>query len=132
MTDLHLKILLPYKIFTDLIGIKIIIAETKEGSFGILPNRLDCVSAMSAGILTYMDAEGREVYVAIDEGILVKTGSLVLISVRNAISGTDLSNLHEAVEREFLDLDQGEKDTRSVLNKMETGFINRIARYYHE
>ena len=43
-----------------------------------------------------------EVYVAVDEGVLIKTGQDVLVSVRNAIVGTDLSQLREAVKEEFL------------------------------
>jgi F-type H+-transporting ATPase subunit epsilon len=61
------------------------------------------------GILIYeAEAEG-EVYVAVDEGVLVKTGLDVLVSVRNAIGGTDLGQLREAVEREFLNLDEREQ-----------------------
>ena len=52
-----------------------IVAETREGSFGLLPHRLDCVAALAPGILIYeTEAEG-EVFVAVDEGVLVKTGA---------------------------------------------------------
>ncbi|WP_269849307.1 hypothetical protein [Methanosarcina horonobensis] len=62
-----------------------------------------------AGILTYeTEAEG-EVYIAVDEGILIKTGQDVLVSVRGAIFGTDLSQLREAVEKEFLTVDETEQ-----------------------
>jgi F-type H+-transporting ATPase subunit epsilon len=63
-----------------------IVAETREGSFGLLPHRLDCVAALAPGILIYeTEAEG-EVYLAVDEGVLVKTGLDVLVSVRNGRS----------------------------------------------
>ena len=53
------------------------------------------------GILIYeTDGEG-ESYVAVDEGVLVKTGADVLVSVRRAISGTDLRQLRDSVEPEF-------------------------------
>ena len=99
---MNLKVLLPFQIFAEKTGVSRIVAETREGSFGLLPHRLDCVAALAPGILIYeTEAEG-EVYVAVDEGVLVKTGSDVLVSVRNAIGGTDLGQLREAVEREFL------------------------------
>jgi len=69
---------------------------------------------------------------AVDEGILVKTGADVLVSVRNAIGGTDLDKLREAVKREFLNLDEQEKSVRSVLAKLESGFIRRFAVFHHE
>ena len=69
---------------------------------------------------------------AVDEGVLVKTGPDVLVSVRNAIGGTDLDQLHEAVKREFLTLDEQEQSVRSVMAKMESGFIRRLAEFHHE
>jgi F-type H+-transporting ATPase subunit epsilon len=56
----------------------------------------------------------------------------VLVSVRNAISGTDLGQLRDAVEREFLTLDEHEQSVRSVMAKMESGFIRRFASFHHE
>ena len=56
----------------------------------------------------------------------------VLVSVRNAIGGMDLDKLHEAVEREFRNLDEQEKSVRSVLAKLESGFIRRFAAFHHE
>ena len=69
---------------------------------------------------------------AVDEGVLVKTGLDVLVSVRNAIGGTDLGQLHEAVEREFLNLNEREQSVRSVMAKMESDFIRRLAEFHHE
>jgi len=129
---MNLKILLPFQIFAEKTGVSRIVAETREGAFGLLPHRLDCVAALAPGILVYENEEEGEVYVAVDEGVLVKTGLDVLVSVRNAIGGTDLDTLHEAVEREFLNLDEQEKTVRSVLAKLESGFIHRFAEFHHE
>lgn len=130
-TLMHLKVLLPFGIFAEKSGVSRIVAETREGSFGLLPSRLDCVAALAPGILTYeSEAEG-EVYVAVDQGVLVKTGLDVLVSVRNAIGGTDLGQLHEAVKREFLTLNDQELTVRSVMAKMESGLIRRLAEFHH-
>jgi F-type H+-transporting ATPase subunit epsilon len=112
--------------------VKRIVARTLHGSFGLLPHRLDCAAALAPGILTYeSDAEG-EVFVAVDQGVLVKAGMNVLISVRNAIGGIDLDKLHEAVKKEFLAVDEQEKSVRSVLAKMESSFIHRFMEFQHE
>ncbi len=131
-TLMNLKILLPFRIFAEKTGVSRIVAETLDGSFGLLPHRLDCVAAIAPGILIYENETEGEVYVAVDEGVLVKTGADVLISVRNAIGGTDLSQLREAVESEFLILNEREQDVRSVMAKMESGFIRRLAEFQHE
>jgi F-type H+-transporting ATPase subunit epsilon len=129
---MNLKILLPYQIFADKTGVSRIVAETSEGSFGLLPHRLDCVAALSPGILIYeTDADG-EVYVALDEGVLVKTGLDVLISVRRALVGLNLGQLRDAVEHEFLTLDEHELSMRSVMTKLEAGFLRRFANFQNE
>jgi len=129
---MNLEILLPFKVFAAKTGVLRIVAGTREGSFGLLPHRLDCVAALVPGILTFeTEAEG-EVFVGIDEGVLVKTGADVRVSVRNAIEGTDLGQLREAVEREFLELDEQERSVRSVLAKLESGLIRRFAELHHE
>lgn len=128
---MNLKILLPFQIFADKTGVSKIVAETCAGSFGFLPHRLDCTAALAAGILVYEVAGGTS-YVAVDEGVLVKTGLDVLISVRNAIGGRNLGQLREVVEREFLTLDEREQSVRSAMAKMESGFIRRLAEFHRE
>jgi len=129
---MNLKVLLPFDVFAEKSGVTRIVAETREGSFGLLPHRLDCVAALAPGILIYENEAEGEVYVAVDEGVLIKTGLDVLVSVRNAIAGTDLSQLRESVDREFLNLDEREQTVRSVMARMESGFIRRLAAFHHE
>ena len=131
-TVMNLKVLLPFQIFAEKTGVVRIVAETHEGSFGLLPHRRDCVAALAPGILIYETKSQGEVYVAVDEGVLVKTGLGVLVSVRNAIGGTDLGQLRDSVEREFLNLNARDQSVRSVMAKMESGFIRRLAEFHHE
>lgn len=98
---MQLKVLLPSRVFAEKTSVLRIVAETHTGSFGILPHRLDCVAALAAGIFTYeTEAEG-EVFLAVDEGVLVKAGPQVLVSVRHAQGGSNLHQLRETVEQEF-------------------------------
>lgn len=120
---MHLKILLPYEIFVDTKDVKRIVIETTAGSYGILPRRLDCTAALVAGILLYETAAEGEKYVAVTEGILIKTGSEVLVSVRNAIGDAPLGKLKKMVREEMLALDELEIDARTVMAKLETGFL---------
>ena len=130
-TLMNLKVLLPFQIFAEKTGVSRIVAESHEGSFGLLPHRLDCVAALAPGILIYETKTEGEAYVAVDEGVLVKTGSDVLVSVRNAIAGTNLGQLREAVKREFLHLNEQEKNVRSVLAKMEGDLMRRMATFHN-
>lgn len=128
-TSMNLKLLLPFQIFAEVSGVSRLVAETRGGSFGLLPQRLDCVAALTPGILIYETAADGEVFVAVDEGVLVKTGAQVLISVRRALRGSDLAQLREAVEQEFLTLDENEQGVRSMMAKLESGFLRRFATF---
>ncbi len=128
---MQLRILLPSRIFAEIDDVTRIVAETGRGSFGILPHRLDCAAALTPSILIYATETGGDVYVAIDEGVLVKTGTKVLISVRHAIGGADLGQLRQAVEREFLTLDDQEKSVRTAMAHLESGLIRRLAEFHH-
>ncbi len=124
-----LKILLPHKVFSEEQNVLRIVATTPQGAFGILPNRLDCVASLSAGILV-VEVEGEEeAYITVDEGVLVKTGADVRISVRNAMNGMGLEDLRHALEDEFIQLDEQEQKLRSALTKMESGFVQRLVAF---
>ena len=69
---------------------------------------------------------------AVEEGVLVKAGPDVRVSVRNAFSGADLGHLHAAVEREFLHLYERARSVRSVLARMESDLIRRLASLHHD
>ena len=128
-TLMHLKILLPFEIFAEQTGVSSIVAGTVAGSFGLLPHRLDCVAALTPGILTYKSEANGEVFVAVDEGVLVKTGAEVLVSVRRALVGKDLAQLRDEVEKQFLTLNAQEQSVRTVMAKVETGFLRRLATF---
>ncbi len=131
ITAIYLKILLPYRIFDEISNVKRIVVETSGGSFGMYPQRLDCIAAVVPGIFTYETENGIQ-YLALDGGILIKAGALVTLSVRNAIGGADLGKLHESVEKEFKNLDDMEKGVRSIAAKLESGFIHRLAKFQSE
>jgi F-type H+-transporting ATPase subunit epsilon len=129
---MNLTILLPFKIFAQLDNVSRIIAETLNGSLGLLPHRLDCVAPLVPGILSYTTTDNNTRYLAVDEGVLVKSGDRVTISVRRATAGTRLNDLHEALVREYLNLDEQEREMRAVVAKMDSGLIGRFAELRHE
>lgn len=130
--SMNLKILLPFGVFTEKQNVFEVVVETIKGSYGILPNRRDCVAALAPGILTYKTKKEGSVYVAIDEGIMAKTKADVFVSVRNAVGGKDLGELRKAVEKEFLEMDQREKDVQSILSKLESGFLRQFQKLREE
>ncbi len=120
---MQLRILLPYGIFASVEDVTRVVVMTPAGSFGLLPHRLDCATVLSPGLLSYSTAASGETHLAVDAGVLVKTGADVLVCVRHAIAGADLGGLRQAVEQEFLNLSDQEKSIRTTLAQMESGLI---------
>jgi len=125
-TLIELNVLMPEMIFYNNKEISRIQVSTQSGSFGILPRRLDGVAPLSSGILTCVDREGKEFFIAVDQGILTKTGNIVTVSVRNALADEDLGALHLAIENQFRNLDEEELKARKVMAQLETGFIKNF------
>ncbi len=120
---MNLKILLPYKVFADIKAVSSVIIETSAGYYGLLPQRLDCVAALVPGILTYKIENEKEVYVAVDEGVMVKAGEQVLVSVRKAVGGAILGKLGELIKKDFNNKDKMEREAKTVVAKLERGFV---------
>lgn len=129
---MRLKVLLPFGVFVDVTDVSRIVAETPEGSFGLLPRRLDCIAALTPGLLVYQTAGEDEVCLAVDEGVLVKTGADVFISVRRALCGKDLGQLREAVTQQFEMQDAQDRALRSSMARLESGFLRRFAGFEHD
>jgi len=128
---MNLEILLPYRIYARQSDVLSIVAENSAGSFELLPHRLDCVAALVPGILIYTIAQSAPIYLAVDEGVLVKSGVDVLVSVRRAIGGTDLGQLQQAVKSDFQQLDARERQVRAAVAKIEAGLMARVAEFDH-
>jgi len=62
---MNLRILLPFGVFAEKVDVSRVIAETTDGSYGLLPNRLDCVAALVPGILAYEAKDSGMVYVGL-------------------------------------------------------------------
>ncbi|MGZ4971762.1 MAG: F0F1 ATP synthase subunit epsilon [Limisphaerales bacterium] len=123
---MHLKILLPAQTFADVANVTRIVARSTQGSFGILPRRLDCTAAIVPSILFYETDSSGETAIAVDEGVLVKIGDEVTIAVRNAIGGVKLGQFRQAVERQLFQLDEQEKNLRSSITRLESNVARRV------
>ena len=127
---MDLKILLPFKVFAEIKNVKQVTAETNDGSYGFLPQRLDCAAVLVPGIFSYETDSVH--YLAVDEGILVKAGEQVLVSVRNAVVGAELGKLAETVKNQFLNINESEKDVRFVVSKLESGLMDNFRKFQEQ
>jgi len=120
-----LKILLPAEVLITQ-EVKKIVAEAENGSFCLMPNHIDFVATLAPGIFTYEPASGGQELLAMDAGTLVKKGSNVLVSIRNAMRAPDLGKLKQVVVEQYDILDEREKMVRSASARLEASLIRRF------
>lgn len=123
--QMQLRVLLPTRILIDQSVAKVI-AEDAGGFFCLLPRHVDLVAALVPGLLAFTTTDGREEFLAIDEGTLVKVGPQVLISTMNAVHGPVLGSLRQLVTDRFISLDERERRSRSALAQLEADFVRRF------
>jgi len=123
---MRLKVLIPTKILVD-DKVHSITARGMEGSFCIKPAHIDYISILVPGLLYYQCVnQDKFSYLAVDQGICIKKGVDVFVSVRNAVISTDIGRLHELVKTRFTTLDQQERKVRTAMAKLESDFIHRF------
>ena len=122
---MKLKVFLPAEVLIDE-EVTSVSAEAQNGFFCLLPRHIDFVAALVPGILSFKNGEGNEVFLAVDEGVLVKCGQEVMVSTRNAVRAQDLGKVRQTVAEQFKVLGEREKTARSAMAKIEAGFVRRF------
>jgi len=122
---MKLKILLPAEILIDQ-EVRQVVAEAENGSFCLLPHHIDFVAGLVPGILAFETDEGKEEFIGVDEGILVKVGQEVLVSTGKGVRGPELGGLWQTIQDEFKVLDEREKKARSAAARLEADLVRRF------
>jgi F-type H+-transporting ATPase subunit epsilon len=122
---MRLKVLLPTRVLLDE-EVQKVVAEAANGSFGMLPRHIDFIAPLAPGLLSFVAANGEERFVAVDEGMLVKHGTEVLVSTRQAVRGSDLGTLRDTIDQEFRQLQDRERLTRTALARLESQIVRRF------
>lgn len=124
---MRLKVLSPSRVVVDEPVTKVV-AEAEDGCFCLLPRHVDFVAALVPGILSFAAADGAEGFVAVDEGILLKSGPEVLVSTREAVRGPSLEELRAAVETALRRRQAQEAHVRSAMDRLEADIIRELVR----
>lgn len=126
MTDtaMDLRVLTPERVLVETRANKVI-GEGLEGSFCLLPRHVDYVATLVPGILAYFDSAG-EHWIAVDEGVLVKQGPGVRVSVMNAVTGEELQALRQTVDEQFRHLNEQEQNMRTALTHLQASALRHF------
>ena len=122
---MHLQILLPTDVLIDTEVTKVV-AEDENGSFCLLPRHVDFVTSLTAGLLSYTEANGDVHHVGVAHGILVKSGVDVLVSVEFGVQGAPLGQLRRQAITHFETLEDRERRANTAVARLEADFIRRF------
>jgi F-type H+-transporting ATPase subunit epsilon len=124
----RLKIIVPAGVFASIEKVERIVVMTQGGSFGVLPHRMDCAAVLPPGLFAYSTAATDEVHLAIDAGMLIKTGADVSLCVRRVIAGADLGRLRQAVQQELKQRGEQESSNLKTLAHLESGLVREFVK----
>jgi F-type H+-transporting ATPase subunit epsilon len=124
---MRLTIYEPSAIFLEENVLKVL-GESPQGCFGILPRHIDMATALVPGILACETIAGRELFVAVNGGILAKQGNRVAVATRMAVRG-DLGELTRAVVAMVSELDDRERRTRAAVARLEADIVRRFVEF---
>lgn len=122
---MFLNIVLPHEILLSQKDVRRIVVESRHGSFGLLPRRLDCAMPLSSGILVFEIEQGEQ-YVAIGPGVLTKVGDHVSVAVSHAMHSYDLKTVKQMAYVQFLKEEERQKEVRTALAKLEMAFARNF------
>ena len=81
---------------------------------------------LESGLLTYTVSNAPTRYIAVDEGVLVKVGNQVRVSVRDAHADNNLEQLTAHVSQQLQARQEQEREMRTALTRLESGFMQGI------
>jgi F-type H+-transporting ATPase subunit epsilon len=112
---------------TDVIAVR---AEDESGSFGILNNHADFLTALTVSVVSWHHADDRQRFCAVRRGVLsVTDGNEVAIATRDAIPGDDLDRLERVVLANFHEAVETERVTRTESLQLQMKAIRQIVRF---
>ena len=127
---LHLLITTPASILVNASAVVAVRATDSSGSFGILPNHTDLVTALDDSVIRWRNDVDNTTYCAVRRGVLmVINGNTVRIACREGLVGSSLSELNIRV-REYREQETDtDREEASRQMRLRTQAMRRIMGY---
>jgi F-type H+-transporting ATPase subunit epsilon len=127
---MRLLITTPTAVVVDDSNVIAVRAEDESGSFGILHNHADFLTALTVAVVSWHHSDDRQRFCAVRRGVLsVTNGSEVAIATREAIPGDDLDQLERVALAEFHEAIESERIARTESLQLQMKAIRQIVRY---
>ena len=100
--------------------------ESGDGSFTLLPRHADGALELVPGLLSYVTEGGEEVFVAVDEGVLVKCEDDVRVACQRAVVAGELGRAVAALAEHMRSQSEHERRARAALLRLEAEVVRRL------
>ncbi|MFW6286484.1 MAG: F0F1 ATP synthase subunit epsilon [Candidatus Sumerlaeota bacterium] len=127
---MHLRVTLPFHVEVDEPVLKVS-AEGDAGGFCLKPKHVDYCASLQPGLLWFVNTDGEEIFLAIDRGLLVKTGENVQVATGQTVRCEKLEDVEDAVANYIREKDEREQQAEMALEKMQADFVRRFAELEH-
>jgi F-type H+-transporting ATPase subunit epsilon len=125
MTDASFKfrVITPLKITEQ--DIRHIRLKDETGFFGIMRGHTDFLTVLEPSLCYFTDTGGREVFLAVDGGILSVREGIVCLTSREVYESTDAERIGGIIETTILRRDESEIVLRGAIEGIERSFMEK-------
>jgi F-type H+-transporting ATPase subunit epsilon len=118
-----LRIVTPPKIIEK--RIKAIRLKDGTGFFGIMKAHINFITALEPSLCYYLDENGREVFLAVDGGIVRVREGLVTITSHEIFESDDAEKLSEMIESTMVKRNASEQSFLNMIKGIERSFMEK-------
>jgi F-type H+-transporting ATPase subunit epsilon len=118
-----LKIVTPLKITEN--DIKYIRLKDATGFLGIMKGHIDFLTVVEPSLCYYLNSNGREVFLAVNGGVLRVKGGEVTLTSLEVFESDDAEKLSGIIEGAVAKRDKSETDVRKTLEGIEKSFTEK-------
>lgn len=119
----EVEIITPLQTFTR--QVRYIRLEDETGYFGVMRGHMDFVTVLQPAVGYYYDVEGREVFLAVEGGVLLVRGGKVILTSRKVYESTEPEKLVQIVEESISLKEQTEAAYASLVRGLERAFLEK-------
>lgn len=129
-SSFKLNIVTPAGIFNrDITHIRL---RDESGYFGIMKGHIDFLTVLVPSLCYYRDENGKEMFLAVDEGIFRVRAGVATLTSREVFENEDAEKLAELMENTFEQRRKTEAGLREMLGNIEKSFIEKTAAFLRE
>ena len=126
-TSFKLNIVTPTKMFER--DIRYIRLKDETGFFGIMKGHIDFLTVLVPSLCYYIDTNTKEIFLAVDGGILSVRGETVSLTSKQVFESEDSEKLAEIIENTIWKREESEKTFLKMLEGIERSFMEKTIEF---